>query len=718
MKKNGGRKREISAPGKSVITTAEQFLPIMKAYINRQCLWMNVPIRLSELLGESRDKIIGRSVLDYFVEEDRDTINQQWQELISNSTNSFFLFTKMIGADKETIEVQLVCFYPGEFEKNGVDIVAYIQDLTEQNRHVRTIENQVKEHTQFIELLSDGYMLVDSEGRIKEVNNAYCRMTGYSREEVLSMTIFDINPDLTADDQQQLIESLRKNQSQSIEVIHRSRQGSNLELLGTLVALERQDGLYIAGIVKNISEHNAIMRELTKQSVFNSKLLESTNDGYILADAKGNILEVNPAYSQMVGYSREELQEMTIRELESNFSDEEIFEIIKEAMETGNVKFETSHLDRSGNDVILESSLTLIDNVEEEPLIVGFVRDITTNILLMNKIKESEERWEGLVKDNPNAVVLTKGEEIIFVNDAVLKLYGIDKESEIVGHFLLEFIHPDDREKVKSRLRNLNAGGSEPPADLRFMRKSGEIRYLEVHSIQARFHGLTAIQSVLHDVTDRVLYKRSIEKSLKQKEVLLEEIHHRVKNNLAVVSGLMELKVMYTQNEELAKELTDSYQRIHTMARIHEMMYQNESLEDLQFHELVEQLVGSVLTAYKAEQVHVSYDLEPVTLTVNDAIPCALILNEVVSNSVRHGFNEYEVAELSLKMEQQNGLVDLQVMDNGSGIPDHIIENRNDSLGFTLMDMLTEQLSGKLTIKGAEDEGGTVVRLQFPYYNA
>ncbi|MGN8225142.1 PAS domain S-box protein [Gracilimonas sp. BCB1] len=714
MEKNGGRKRAVGIPDKSVITTAEQFLPIMKAFINRDCLWVNVPIRLSELLGENRNKLIGRPFQNYFVETDREKIEEHWNELTNHTTHSFSLFTQMIGAGNEPTDVQLVCFYPGEFKKNGVDIVAYIQDLTEQNRHTRLIESQVKEHTRFFELLSDGYLLVDADGNIKEVNDAYCRMTGYSREEVLDMSIFDINPDLTKEGQQELLDSLVEKQSQTIEVIHKSRYGKNLELLGTLVAIERSDGIYIAGIVKNVSEQNAIMRELSKQSVFNSKLLESTNDGYILADSKGNILDANPAYSRMVGFSREELRTMTIRELESNFSDEEIFEIISGVMENGNAKFETSHLDRFGNDVILESNLTLIDGVEDEPLVVGFVRDITANKLLLNKIKESEERWGSLVRNNPHSVVLTKGEEIIFANSAALRLYGTDNEKEIVGHFLLEFIHPDDREQVKSRLQNLNDWVDGPALEFRFMRKNGEVRYLEIHSAQARFQGLTAIQSVLHDVTDRVKYKKNIEKSLKQKEVMLEEIHHRVKNNLAVVSGLMELKVMYTQNQELAKELTDSYQRIHTMARIHEVMYQNESLENLQFDELLKELVDMALVAHEAEHVQVKYDLSPVNLTVNDAIPCALILNEVVSNSIRHGFEGVEEATLSINISQMNGQVLLEVSDNGKGIPGHVLEEGSDSLGLTLMDMLTGQLSGAISIKSGEEQSGTTVELRFP----
>ncbi|WP_421774367.1 PAS domain-containing sensor histidine kinase [Gracilimonas sp.] len=714
MKKNGGRKGVAGIPAKSVITTAEQFLPIMKAFINRECLWVNVPIRLSELLGKSRDKIIGRHFTEYFIESDRERIKENWNELINHTTHSFSIFTEMIGSGQEPIDVQLVCFYPGEFEKNGADIAAYIQDLTEQNRHTRLIESQVKEHIRFFELLSDGYLLVDSNGNIKEVNDAYCRMTGYSREEVLGMTIFDINPDLTAESQQELLDSLVKNRSQTMEVVHKSRFGKNLELLGTLVAIERSDGVYIAGIVKNVSEQNAIMRELSKQSIFNSKLLESTNDGYILADSKGNILDANPAYSRMVGFSREELRTMTIRELESNFSDEEIFEIISGVMEEGNAKFETSHLDRFGNDVILESNLTLIDEVEDEPLVVGFVRDITANKLLLNKIKESEERWGSLVRNNPHSVVLTKGEEIIFANNAVLQLYGTDNEKEIVGHFLLEFIHPDDREQVKSRLQNLNDGVDEPASELRFIRKNGEVRYLEIHSAQARFQGLTAVQSVLHDVTDRVKYKKSIEKSLKQKEVMLEEIHHRVKNNLAVVSGLMELKVMYTQNQELAKELTNSYQRIHTMARIHEVMYKNESLENLQFDELLKELVDMALVAHDAEHINVAYNLSPVNLTVNDAIPCALILNEVVSNSIRHGFEGIEEATLSINISQMKGQVLLEVSDNGKGIPRDILEEGSDSLGLTLMDMLTGQLSGDISIKSGEGQPGTTVELRFP----
>lgn len=455
------------------------------------------------------------------------------------------------------------------------------------------------------------------------------------------------------------------------------------------------------------------LTELKNLRKLNQILLETTSDGYILADTRGHIRDVNPAYCRMVDFTRDELLKMTIEELENNLSKEEIEMVIREVSETGNARFHTKHRNKSGQSVILESSLTLIEGVEEEPLVAGFVRDITEKEEIIRKFRESEERWERLVENNPQTVVLSQNGKIIYVNTAGLQLYGADKDEEMVNHSIWEFIHPEDRIYFRNQWKQVRNEADLPPIDLRFVCKNGEIRNLEVHSNQAVYKGKNTIQSVLHDVTNRVLYKDQIEKSLKQKETLIKEIHHRVKNNMAVVSGLMDLQVMKSTNEELVDQLRSNQLRIQTMARIHENLYQNELLTNIDCSTQTRELVDDVLMIFDSENIDIHYDLQPINMTVNQAIPYGLIVNEIISNCLKHAFRGREEGEIWVFLQKNDQTVNLCIMDNGVGFPEEYDTQENSSLGITLIQTLAEQLEGKLQISNNTQKPGTKIELNF-----
>ena len=213
---------------------------------------------------------------------------------------------------------------------------------------------------------------------------------------------------------------------------------------------------------------------------------------------------------------------------------------------------------------------------------------------------------------------------------------------------------------------------------------------------------------VLRDVTDRKRTEK-IKQSLREKEILLQEIHHRVKNNIQVISSLLNLQSQYTDDKKSKEMFKECQNRIRSMALIHEKLYKSENLADINFNEYITDLVNGL---------HKSYGINTITVTVegnaflgiDSAIPCGLIINELVSNSFKHAFTDGK-GEIKIDIHSYTDTVELVVSDNGVGIPDDINFRESKSLGLRLVTILAEdQLNGTISL---DRSGGTAFHITF-----
>ena len=241
------------------------------------------------------------------------------------------------------------------------------------------------------------------------------------------------------------------------------------------------------------------------------------------------------------------------------------------------------------------------------------------------------------------------------------------------------------------------------------------MRHVEVNSIPVKYQGKQAIQTVLFDITDRKEKEAMIAESLKEKEVLLKEIHHRVKNNMAVISGLLELQAMSSDDDTLKDLLKQSQLRISSMAMVHEKLYQTESFAGLSFDSYVEELVYTIKQTVDGatSEITIAFQSEEVSLNINQAIPAALILNEAVVNAFKHAFKGRAKGNISISMSQKENSIALTIKDDGIGLPDDFVLEQSKSLGATLIQTLTNQLQGELSLEDRESSHGTRVSISF-----
>lgn len=191
-----------------------------------------------------------------------------------------------------------------------------------------------------------------------------------------------------------------------------------------------------------------------------------------------------------------------------------------------------------------------------------------------------------------------------------------------------------------------------------------------------------------------------LKQSLEDKEILLKEIHHRVKNNLAIMSGLFELQLDGTENEETKKALRNSQSRLKSMALVHDKLYNTSSLTEIEMSHYIRELVQSLRDTFVGpdQDITLEFDFDGISLDIDKAIPCGLLINEIVVNAFKHGFENKDSGVIRVSMKEQNGTAVLIITDNGEGIPDDFDIQQSSSLGMMLIDTFKNQLGAELEV--------------------
>jgi PAS domain S-box-containing protein len=225
---------------------------------------------------------------------------------------------------------------------------------------------------------------------------------------------------------------------------------------------------------------------------------------------------------------------------------------------------------------------------------------------------------------------------------------------------------------------------------------------------------ITEVSGIAHDITATKLNEEHIKQSLKEKEVLLKEVHHRVKNNMQIISSILNLQSSYTSDTNILNLLRESQNRIKTMAYIHESLYQNKTFSSINFNEYLTQLISNIIHSYSVspDKMQLKLDCEKTILNLDISIPLGLIINELITNSIKHAFPASSKGIISINLRTQNKTVFLTVEDSGIGIGPNISTEKSGTLGLQLVYTLIDQIDGKIEFVKADPQG-TRVNISF-----
>ena len=222
------------------------------------------------------------------------------------------------------------------------------------------------------------------------------------------------------------------------------------------------------------------------------------------------------------------------------------------------------------------------------------------------------------------------------------------------------------------------------------------------------------IQCNIRDGSERFRLERAIRESLKEKEVLLKEVHHRVKNNLQVISSLLHLQSQHTQDQTSVQMFRQSQDRVRSMAMIHERLYRSKDMAKVNFTEYIESLTTHLFSTHLVDtsRIQLAVDVHGIKLAIDAAIPCGLILNELISNCLKHAFRGRTQGRIRIDMHPVNEHeILLSVSDDGVGLPPGIEPQSGETFGMQLIADLVDQLHGSVQV---DRDAGTTVRIVFP----
>lgn len=333
-------------------------------------------------------------------------------------------------------------------------------------------------------------------------------------------------------------------------------------------------------------------------------------------------------------------------------------------------------------------------------------------------LKDSEARFRQLVETVREVFFIQDipSNEFLYVSPAAFDLFGISPdEMALDSELMLSIVHPDDYERAKTVVRTVLQTGNQMNEEVRIVvgeedkLKWVSFRIFPVKNSQGYVYRLVG---VAEDITERKEAHNALCASLREKEILFKEVHHRVKNNLQLVSSLLNLQAARIFNQEDRERFLDSQRRIQSMTLVHEELYRTDDLSCIDFSSYIEQLARRIEQAFSLlTQIELVVDLESLHLAVDTAVPCGLILNELISNVYKHAFIGKEKGRLYLYGGIEGRNVVLKVVDDGVGFPEGFVVEESDSLGMQLVHALVAQLSAELIVN---NDSGTEFTLRFP----
>jgi PAS domain S-box-containing protein len=607
------------------------------------------------------------------------------------------------------------------FEVEGKKLIqGVVRDITERKLADEALRESEMKYRALFEFANDAVFIMNLDGEQILVNNKAADMLGYSVEELSGKSFKDTVASCEFKDAKIKLQGLISGKSyKPYERIAQRKDGTEfpVEITATLIRNLEGDPLFVQSIVRNISDRKKAEEKLNESREMYRTLVETSPDAVTITDLDGYITYVSQRTLQIHGFdSAEEVVGRSAFAFIAPENHEKAAKNLKKTLEGGSTKdLEYILVRKDGTQFIGELNASLIRDVKGEPkAFIAISRDITERKKAEQELSDSEKKFRRVVENANDAIYIITPEGFQYVNSAFEQLTGFSSREVLEETFdFWSIIHPDDVKMIREREEARKKGDEVPSRyEFRIRAKNGSLKIVEPATVQIGEKGETKVMGILRDVTDRKLAEEKIKASLLEKDVLLREINHRVKNNMQIISSLLRLQSRSIRDPHLVEMFKESQNRIRSMALIHEKLYQTKDFASINFAQYIRSLTVHLFHTYKVNPniVRMNTEVEDIFLDINRAIPCGLIINELVSNSLKHAFPDDKRGEVSIKLSTNAQKTNLIVSDSGIGLPEDIDLREPETLGLQLVSDLVKQVDGTIRL---ERTNGTAFHISF-----
>jgi len=603
-------------------------------------------------------------------------------------------------------------------------------------------------------------------GSFVEVNDVACRQLGYTRQELLTLTPMDIAAPGSGTDYRTVIKNLKNSRQVTFEDVYRSKKGilipveisSHLFMLGSHI--------HVLSVARDITERKVSEKQIRH---LNTVLRAIRNINQLITQEKDRVCLLQRSCEELTG--NRGYSSAWIALVDSNHhivtlaksGDIAGFKDLIRQMEQGHFNTCTRlAMSRPGAVVIdhpetkcrdcpmlgrepthrsitirlsrgeriygvlsVSAAVLLSVNQEEQNLLEEVAGDIAFALYNM-ELDEERRHTKNALEENErflNAVFHSIQDGISVLDPDLTIRHTNSKMKEWYAENV-----PLEGKKCYACYQNLKSP-CDPCPSLRCLKTGNTefevvpglpgspVEWIELFSypiMDSNTNKVSGVVEFVRDITERKKYEQALLQNLKEKEVMLKEIHHRVKNNLTIINSLLNLQSYRIHSKEQALQaFAESKNRIRSMALVHENLYRSDDFSQIHFDDYTKRMTSELIKIYdKKHHVSIKYHIDNILLDINTAIPCGLMLNELVTNALKHAFRSSKKGQIRISFHaEKNNQYLLSVSDNGTGMPENFNIEKSESLGLQLIQILTNQLDGTLTITG---RNGTQFDIRFP----
>ncbi len=674
--------------------------------------------------GKPFAELIGSPYVDVF----RGNNSSQEQCPYHRVQKSLKRETQTININNKWIEMSVD---PEFNEKNQlIGFVHIMKDITESKHTEQALrENEVKYRLLFEEA-NDAIFLMKGDVFV-DCNQKTLEIFGCTKNQIIGKPPYMFSPPKQYDGSDSKTEALKKinralnEESLSFEWLHNKYDKTPFDAEVSLNSIELAGEQYIQAIVRDITDRKRAEEALQENETKYRNLIENSNDAiYLLYNRKFEI--INDKFEQMFGLTLKNMNDpdfdfINLVARESRSLIEDRFKRSAKG-ETLNPNYEFTAIMKNGNKIEVETSVSYIkykDGVASQ----GIIRDITERKKAREELQHTHQIYQESIK-NVNGVpyhFILPDNFYKFVGQGCEELTGIPAKEFTVKKWkkliqqtiIIDEEAPQDLQEYSKLF--LSGKMKQYKVDLQIKTPTGKTKWISDCSLPIKDKDTGEVIGsfgILLDINERKNTEEQLKDSLEEKVILIKEIHHRVKNNLNVVTSLLNTQSRLITDKKAIQAFKDSVSRIYTMSQVHNQLYRSNDLSNVDMKKYIQAMAKQAFINYRPHRnITMELDIDEIKMTIDGSIPLGLLLNEMISNALKHGFPNSRSGKVRISMKElPDKQCELIVQDDGVGIPENVNFDTIESLGLHLINILTAQLEGKMELVR---ENGTKFIIKF-----
>ena len=661
---------------------------------------------LARKWGRSREEMLGKSYRDFLEAESINRVFAIFNEVFRTGKARLGIQAQVrdVRGERHIIEFSVSLLKNEGGQPSG--FYGIINDVTERVRIEQELRESNARFESLLEALPDVIYFKDLEGRNLIVNRAMENLTGLRKNQIIGKKDEEIFP-------AELALQCRKSDLKVLEerrpirsyetTIDRYGRTQHYETIKVPVFGLANNLIGIVGISRNITELKQAEDRLKESERSFRSLFENSTVGIYRTSPDGRILLANPTLIRMLGYDG--FAELAARNLEKDgFEPGYPRKLFMERLEKEEEirGLEAAWTKKDGSIIFVrESARAIRDESGKILYFEGTVEDITEKREAELKLAAQRELLQTVIDSAEDIIfILDKDHRILLFNRAAEELFKVSA-AEIMGKSMAELYPAENWPSARDRFDRALRGEivrDDVHLDFRGRKMILSVTEVPLRNEAGEIYGLCGIA---RDVSRRVELERELESSLQEKEALLREIHHRVKNNMQIISSLLNLQACHVQNPVLTAILRDCQNRIRSMAIIHEHLYKSTNLSRIDFADYLNRLLLHLYNVHRQSQARIELEteLQPLEMEIGSAIPLGMLASELISNSFKHAFPDGRSGRVRIILQSipPSGFR-LEISDDGVGLPDDFSVERTMTFGLQLVGLLRDQIGARLEV--------------------